>query len=318
MKKYFLFDDEQISGRTYLLRLLISIFLLVTIIGGIWLMASTAFKRARSLGWGQNSSLCAILIPIHMSVGAWPDSLFESNGIYFITIPLWLLQLTLVFRNSVKSNSESAFVLGKIIANQIGKFIYTSFNLRVFAMIIFSILLLKPILHFSLFPDKSMELDTENKTYVNGYSIDGWYYKASEVTRYYDFNSNGLYKHKCYAAGEMFDSKSIASNEFRLSTKATIVVRDISDCPMLYRVARNYGTYNSAYTKNGEKYRTEKDSNLDSYGWPTTVYYYPYKNLNLISHFGLIFKSKLWIFVISFGFTLFLVYVFRDKISSKP
>jgi len=305
MKKYFLFDDEQISGRTYLLRLLISVFLLVTIIGGIWLMASTAFKRARSLGWGQNSAgYCAILIPIHLSLPAWPDSLFESNVIYFITIPLWLLQLTLVTRNSVKSNSDSAFVLGKIIANQIGKFIYTSFNLRVFAMIIFSILLLKPILHFSLFPDKSIELDTENKKYVDGYITKGWYSRSP----------NGLVPSECI---DDFDERGVKLYNFDEKDGRRYFTYE-PECPPLYVMARNQENYGAAYTKNGEKYRLEKDSNLDSYGYPTTVYYYPYKNLNLISHFGLIFKSKLWIFVISFGFTLFLVYVFRDKISSKP
>lgn len=105
MKRYFLFDDEHISGTTYVLRLLISVFLLVTIIGGIWLIASTAFERARSLGWGKNYA-CAMLIPIHMSVPTWPDFLFEFNFINLITIPLWLLKVTLVFKNSLKSNSK--------------------------------------------------------------------------------------------------------------------------------------------------------------------------------------------------------------------
>lgn len=302
MKRYFLFDDEHISGTTYVLRLLISVFLLVTIIGGIWLMASTAFKRARSLGWGKNYA-CAILIPIHMSVPTWPESVFELYFINLITIPLWLLQLTLVFKNSVKSNSESTYGLGKITANKIGKFINTSFNLKVFTMIILSILLLKPILHFSFFPEKSMELDTENKTYVDGYA---YTHKVG-----YFKGPKGLEPAECVYGKKGFE-------EFGEWWEET-------DCTRLYRTINlqsenqyHLGKYYGVFTEKGERYRIEKDANLDMYGNPTTVYYYPFKDLDLISHFEIIFKSKLWIFVISFVFTLFLVYMFRYKISSKP
>ena len=107
MKKYFLFDDEQISGKTYVLRLFVSCLLLVFLVG-IWLVASTAYKRARSLGWDEGfSNIIAFGILIHLSVGAWPDSVFESGSIFIITIPLYILQLYMVFKNAkpVKSSA---------------------------------------------------------------------------------------------------------------------------------------------------------------------------------------------------------------------
>ena len=68
MKKYFLFDNEQISGRTYVLRLIVSVLLLVFLVG-IWLVASTAYKRARSLGWDEGfSNIISFLIITHLSI----------------------------------------------------------------------------------------------------------------------------------------------------------------------------------------------------------------------------------------------------------
>mgnify|MGYP001448368804 CR=1 FL=1 len=189
----------------------------------------------------------------------------------------------------------SSYGLGKITANKIGKFIDTSFNLKVFTMIILSILLLKPILNFSFFPEKSMELDTENKTYVDGYAY------THEVG--YFKGPKGLEPIECYYGKKGFE-------EFGEWWEET-------DCSRLYlsinQRASIDGDY-GIYTEKGERYRVEKDANLDIYGNPTTVYYYPFKDLDLISHFEIIFKSKLWIFVISFVFTLFLMYMFRYKI----
>ena len=126
MKKYFLFDDEQISGKTYVLRLFVSILLLVFLVG-IWLVASTIYKRARSLGWDEGfSNVITFLIIIHLSVSAWPDSLSESgSGILIITIPLWLLQLYMVFKNAKPIKSSST---GERIGRRIGKYLYGSSN----------------------------------------------------------------------------------------------------------------------------------------------------------------------------------------------
>ena len=291
MKKYFLFDDEKISGKTYVLRLFVSILLLVFLVG-IWLVASTAYKRARSLGWDEGfSNVISFLIIIQLSVGAWLDTLYESgSGIFIVTIALNILQLYMVFKNAkpVKS-SATGEKAGRIIA----EYLYTLIKWKNILIYVSLGLLLKVLLHFSLFPEKSMELDTENKTYVDGYIQEGWYYKGP----------NGLEIGRCSDFDEWF--------------KRTGEWVDKFDCPPLYVAARYQSNYEAPYTKNGERYRLEKDSSLDRYGNPTTVYYYPYKNLGIISHFGLIFKSKLWLFLISIGLTIFLTLIFRYKISSK-
>lgn len=297
MKKYFLFDDEQISGKTYLLRLFVSILLSVFLVG-IWLVASTAYKRARSLGWDEGfSRVISFLIIIQSSIGFWPDSLFVSgSSIFIVTIPLNILQICMVLINAqpVKSSAtQKWYRTGEKVGRIIGEYVYTPIKWKNILIYVGLGLLLKVLLHFSLFPEKSKELDTKNKTYVDGYIQQGWYYKGP----------SGLEIDKCSDSDEWF--------------KRTGEWVDKSECHPLYIAARYQGNYEAPYTKNGERYRLEEDSNLDRYGNPTTVYYYPYKNLNLISHFGLIFKSKLWIFVISVGLTIFLTFIFRHKISSK-
>ena len=126
MKKYFLFDKEQISGRTYVLRLIVSVLLLFFLVG-IWLVASTAYKRARSLGWDEGfSNIISFLIIIHLSVGSWPDSLFESGSyIFIITIPLYILQLYMVFKNAMAI--KSSYTVERI-GRRIGKYLYDSKN----------------------------------------------------------------------------------------------------------------------------------------------------------------------------------------------
>lgn len=292
MKKYFLFDDEQISGKTYVLRLFVSVLLLVFLVG-IWLVVSTAYKRARSLGWDEGfSNVISFLIIIQLSIGAWLDSLSESgSGIFIVTIPLFILQFYMVFKNA-KSLKSSA--TGEKAGRIIGEYLFTPIKWKNILIYVGLGLLLKVFLHFSLFPEKSMELDTENKTYVDGYIQEGWYYKGP----------SGLEIGRCSDYDEWF--------------KRTGEWVDKSDCPPLYVAARYQSNYEAPYTKNGERYRLEKDSSLDRYGNPTTVYYYPYKNLGFISHFGFIFKSKMWLFLISFGLTIFLTFMFRHKISSKP
>ncbi len=291
MKKYFLFDDEQISGKTYVLRLFVSILLSVFLVG-IWLVASTAYKRARSLGWDEGfSNIIAFGILIHLSVGAWPDSLFESgSGIFIITIPLYILQLYMVFKNAKQVKSSATrkwYRTGEKAGRIIGEYLYTLIKWKNILIYVGLGLLLKVLLHFSFFPEKSKELDTKNKIYVDGYTIEGWYNKVP----------NGFEKNKCIYGDEWF--------------KRTGEWVDKSDCMELYIAARYQSNYEAPYTKNGERYRLEEDSNLDSYGNPTTVYYYPYKNLGFISHFGFIFKSKMWLFLISFGLTIFLTFIFR-------
>ena len=287
MKKYFLFDDEQISGKTYVLRLFVSVLLLVFLVG-IWLVASTAYKRARSLGWDEGfSNVISFLIIIQLSIGAWLDSLSESgSGIFIVTIPLFILQFYMVFKNAKPVKSSAT---GEKAGRIIGQYLFTPIKWKNILIYVGLGLLLKVFLHFSLFPEKSIELDTENKTYVDGSITSGWYVRTD----------NGL---------------KIAECCFEKGTCGCPVGKNCA-CVTLQDEAR----VGSALTKKGEKYRLEDVRIIDEYGNITArVFYYPYKNLGFISHFGFIFKSKMWLFLISFGLTIFLTFIFRHKISSKP
>jgi hypothetical protein len=158
-------------------------------------------------------------------------------------------------------------------------------NVLTFVLLVF---LVKPILHFSFSPDISQEIDFNNKKYVDGYVTEGWYYK----------DRNGLEPNKCI---DDFDERGVKY-----------------DCMTLYQAARSSWPQEFAFTKNGERYRLEKGtSNLDLYGNITTVYYYPFMNLSFMTHLSLLFESKLWIFAISFGSMLLLVFLFNDKIKVR-
>jgi hypothetical protein len=64
MKKYFLFDDEQISGSSYIQRVLVGSFLMFLLVG-FWVLAATGYKRAGTFGWKKEYRIiAAILIPV--------------------------------------------------------------------------------------------------------------------------------------------------------------------------------------------------------------------------------------------------------------
>ena len=105
MKKYFLFDDEPISGWGYLLRILVS-SLLVFLLVGFWTASATAYKRSGALGWKKDIRIAsAVLIPIHVFLNVLPDEIYETvdSGSFFMRVLiLWLLHLILLFKNGNK------------------------------------------------------------------------------------------------------------------------------------------------------------------------------------------------------------------------
>lgn len=54
MKKYFSFDNEYISGNTYFLRFFLNSVLTLILIG-LYLQSVNAYKRSRSLGFGEKT-----------------------------------------------------------------------------------------------------------------------------------------------------------------------------------------------------------------------------------------------------------------------
>ena len=79
--KYFSYDDEYISGGTYFVRLFLQSFLILLFGLGIYLMAVTVYKRAKSLGHSNGESGLLIFIsfiPILNIIPHW--YLWFSNG----------------------------------------------------------------------------------------------------------------------------------------------------------------------------------------------------------------------------------------------
>lgn len=100
---WFDFKESKITGWGYLGRSLLGYLLLILVIPGIWLIASTAYKRARSFNWSKESSvICCILMCI-----LWPLNLI-SNGagmdseFFIFILPLQILHLVLLFKNGNK------------------------------------------------------------------------------------------------------------------------------------------------------------------------------------------------------------------------
>lgn len=62
LKKYFLFDDEPLTGVLYLFRWIIGVSLIYVGIG-FWILAASAYKRASTFSWNKNLRvISAILI----------------------------------------------------------------------------------------------------------------------------------------------------------------------------------------------------------------------------------------------------------------
>jgi len=79
--KYFSYDDEYISGGTYFVRLLLQSFLILLFGLGIYLMAVTIYKRAKSLGHSNGASGLLIFISFIPYLSIIPHwYLWFSNG----------------------------------------------------------------------------------------------------------------------------------------------------------------------------------------------------------------------------------------------
>jgi hypothetical protein len=104
MKKYFLFNNESISGTTYLMRLFVSTFLTIILIG-LWMGAATGYKRAGAFGWKNDLRVvCAVAVPIHIVLNILANELeFESPTFAMFTFAISILHLILLFKNGNKT-----------------------------------------------------------------------------------------------------------------------------------------------------------------------------------------------------------------------
>ena len=99
----------------------------------------------------------------------------------------------------------------------------------------------------------------------------------------------------------------LMDNEQKLiSIRDTVLLESIPDL-------KNQAYRDKAYTINGEKYI------FDIGGETSSIFYYPLETLPLSfnEHLELMFKSKLWIFLVSLGTMGIIVFLFNDKIKAR-
>ena len=102
MKKYFLFDDEPITGWSYLFRIVVSSLLTIVLVG-FWLASATAYKRSGTFSWANDMRVAAsIAIPVHLFLNAVPTEVFDSVNLGTVDIAailLTVLHFYLMFKN---------------------------------------------------------------------------------------------------------------------------------------------------------------------------------------------------------------------------
>ena len=79
--KYFSYDDEYITGGTFLARMILQSFLVPVFGIGLYLVTVTTFKRARSLGAGGGAGFVAFLMLVYFSI-VYGTSMNESANRY--------------------------------------------------------------------------------------------------------------------------------------------------------------------------------------------------------------------------------------------
>ena len=164
-------------------------------------------------------------------------------------------------------------------------------NVLAFIVLVF---LLKPVIHFTLFPEQEEYVNYDRKIiltpefYVS--SVTGHTLTKEEADKYAKKNNmtvDSWMKHfASYEVGQVHQDKF-------------------------------YSEYGHLYLgSKGEKLEREAVSGTNRYNY----FYYPKENrfLSFRPHLQLLLKEKLWIFAISFGCVLLLVFFLGDKIKYKP
>ena len=157
-------------------------------------------------------------------------------------------------------------------------------------------ILSKPLIHSYLFPDTKEEVNYSNKVLDNLSSKD-----------YYLMDSKEKLVHFRDTLSRILELNSADRIKYNVSSSS---YSGIKIAPRLANQAYN----GRAYTKNGEKYIFEKISDDSS-----IVFYYPLETMPLSfnEHLEVMFKSKLWIFLVSIGALTVIVFLFNDKIKAR-
>ena len=174
-------------------------------------------------------------------------------------------------------------------------------NALIFILFVF---LSKPILHNSFFTETKEAINYNSKVSDNSKSKD-----------YYMMDSEGQFVHL---------RDTLSKIEKRMK-ETTLRLKDDSKSFNEYLTSINYrltigsdlhyqALKGEAYTKKGEKYIYEKITD-GSY----IVFYYPLETfpLSFNEHLEVMFKSKLWIFLVSIVVMTVIVFLFNDKIKAR-
>lgn len=175
-------------------------------------------------------------------------------------------------------------------------------NALIFILFVF---LSKPILHNSFFTETKEAINYNSKVLDNSKSKD--YYMMDSEGQFIHLRDT-LSKIKILKKNKLYinfgdDNKSY--NEYLKSINYRLTIT--SD--LHYQALKG-----EAYTKKGEKYIYEKITD-GSY----IVFYYPLETfpLSFNEHLEVIFKSKLWIFLVSIVVMTVIVFLFNDKIKAR-
>jgi tetratricopeptide (TPR) repeat protein len=105
---WFDFKESRISGWGYLGRSILGYFLLILIIPGFWLLASTAYKRARALDWSKEFSIVAsVLMCILWPLNILTNGIGVDSDFSLFIFPLQILHLIMLFKNGNKNLNKN-------------------------------------------------------------------------------------------------------------------------------------------------------------------------------------------------------------------
>ena len=102
---WFDFKETKITGWGYFGRIVVSHLLLILIIPGFWLIASSAYKRSRALNWSKEfSAIVSLLMCIYYPLNLITREIqIDDYSILMISILLAIIHLMLFFKNGNKS-----------------------------------------------------------------------------------------------------------------------------------------------------------------------------------------------------------------------
>ncbi len=104
---WFDFKDCKLSGWGFLGRMICGSLLLFMIIPGFWLIASTAYKRARSFNWSHSLAVVSAIAMCFYIISTFFLEAGAEEGIFLIYFPTWIFYLVLLFKNGNKNQNDS-------------------------------------------------------------------------------------------------------------------------------------------------------------------------------------------------------------------